>query len=71
MDGLSPTRPPDFFSSPVYKIPFKKVPVVKMVFLASMAPKESVITPITLSFSTIRSITSPSITPMFELLMID
>ena len=37
----------------------------------AMAPKESVITPITLSFSTIRSVTSPSMTSMFELLIID
>ena len=59
IEESSPTRPPFFDSEPVYMIPFRKVPVVKIVFLAKKSPLD-VVTPITFLFLTIRSSTSAS-----------
>ena len=64
MAESSPTLPPLVTSEPVYIKPFKKVPVVRIVFFANTSSLLA-ITPFTKLSLTIKSVTSASITKMF------
>ena len=62
---LSPTRPPEIFSSPLNITPFKKVPVVNMVLDALIFSPDLNSTPMMVFFSRMMSTTSPSLMVMF------
>ena len=64
MAESSPTLPPLVASEPVYIKPFKKVPVVRIVFFANTSLSFA-ITPFTKLSLTIKSVTSASKTKIF------
>ena len=69
MADASPVRPPLIFSCPVYITPFKKVPVVSIVFFPLTSVVLFKITPYASFVSVIKSVTSPSIISMLVFLI--